>query len=280
MPIDPTSNTSLSAAVRGKSTRPLATAAEAIEHELSGAYGKFDYVDATLGNKPAIRLDCTEASGAPEYMRHYCLEHNDHLLRLRFITTSRSVSEPEFEAAAVASIRLAEPATECEFGELALVDYAPASLECVLVGSLVAHGRGEELSGRHLIGSLVHGDSGIAASILQSLGATPERLGYTGFPWTMTISISTSTGYCQYLAPAFSLLTRVVPRYARDTVRSHHVLLGILSKGQRRRRPRVCWRNSASAMAEARVALSRRDRTRARHRVARSAASAASHAST
>lgn len=202
-------------------------AAEAVERELSAAYAKFEYADTRLDGQPATRLDCTEAFGAPEYMRHYCLEHNGHLMRLRFITTNRAVSEPEIEAAA-GSIRLDEPATECTFGELALVDYAPASLECVLVGSLIAHQRGEQLSGRHLIGSLVHGDSGIAASILQSLGATAERLGHA----TPLDDDDPDFDIHRLRVPAaaFALLTRVVPRYARDTVRSHHVLLGILSK--------------------------------------------------
>ena len=233
-------------------------AAEAIERELSGAYGKFEYVDTTLEGKPAIRLDCTEASGAPEYMRHYCLEHNDHLMRLRFITTNRSVSELEFETA-VASMRLGEPATECEFGELALVDYAPASLECVLVGSLMAHEKDEALSGRHLIGSLVYGDSGIAASILRSLGATPERLGLAtplgdGDDDAGLDDAGLDIHRLPVPAAAFSLLTRVIPRYARDTVRSHHVLLGILSKDNTAGGPDLLT-ELGIGIAEARVAL-------------------------
>ena len=202
-------------------------AAEAIERELAEAYAKFEYTDTRLGGEPATRLDCTEAFGAPEYMRHYCLEHNHHLVRLRFITTNRAVSEPEFDAT-VASIRLGDPATECVFGELALVDYAPAALECVLAGSVIAHQRGEKLSGRHLIGSLVHGDSGIAASILQSLGATAERLGWA--PPSDDDDSDFDIHRLPVPTAVFSLLTGVVPRYARDTIRSHHVLLGILSK--------------------------------------------------
>jgi len=201
-------------------------AAEEVRRELSKAYAKFEYADTALDGRPATRLDCTEPFGAPEYIRQYCVEHNDHLLRLRFVTTNRAASESSIDAA-VASIGLAEPATECTFGELALVDYAPASLECVLVGSLIAHQLGEELSGRHLVASLVHGDSGIAASILQSLGVTPERL--RDAPPSDDDDPDLEVHRLPVPAAAFSLLTSVVPRYARDTVRSHHVLLGILS---------------------------------------------------
>ena len=228
-------------------------AAEAIQRELAEAYGKFEYADTMLDGKPAIRLDCTEAFGAPEYMRHYCLEHSGHLIRLRLITTNRAVTEPGLEAT-VASIRLCEPATECEFGELALVDYAPASLECVLVGSLIAHERNETLSGRHLIGSLVYGDSGIAASILLSLGATPERLGLATLLGNGDDDPDLDIHRLPVPAAAFSLLTRVVPRYARDTIRSHHVLLGILSKDNAAGGPDLLA-ELGIGIAEARVAL-------------------------
>lgn len=228
-------------------------AAEAIERELSTAYGKFEYADATLDGKPAIRLECTEAFGAPEYMRHYCLEHSNHLMRLRLITTNRAVTEPGLEAT-LASIRLRESATECVFGELALVDYAPAALECVLVGSLMAHEKDEALSGRHLIGSLVYGDSGIAASILRSLGATPERLGLATPLGDGDDDAGLDIHRLPVPAAAFSLLTRVIPRYARDTVRSHHVLLGILSKDNTAGGPDLLT-ELGIGIAEARVAL-------------------------
>ena len=202
-------------------------AAEAIERELAQAYGKFAYAHTKLGDHDAVRLDCTDAFGAPEYMRHYCLEHNGHLMKLRFVSTSRAAHESMIDAMA-ASIELSDPRTECVLGDLALPDYAPASLECVIVGALMAHQAGEELSGRHLLASLVRGDSGIAASILRSLGVTEEHLGIE--PWTEDDESDFDTREIRVPPAVFYLLTHVVPRYARETVRSHHVLLGILSK--------------------------------------------------
>ncbi|MDE0419935.1 MAG: hypothetical protein OXK76_03475 [Gammaproteobacteria bacterium] len=203
-------------------------AAEAIEDELAQAYAKFAYADTMLGGQQAVRLDCTDPFGAPEYMRHYCLEHNGHLMKLRFVSTSRAAHEPMIDAMA-GSIELTDPDTECALGELALPDYAPASLECVIVGALMAHQARKELSGRHLLTSLVRGDSGIAASILRSLGVTEARLGIE--PWTGDDAESDFDMREIRVPPAvFSLLTHVVPRYARETIRSHHVLLGILSK--------------------------------------------------
>ena len=202
-------------------------AAAAIETELSQAYSKFAYADTTLGGRPAVRLDCTDPFGAPEYMRHYCLEHNGHLVKLRFVSTSRAAHEPIIDGMAD-SVELNDPATECVLGELCLPDYAPASLECVFVGALMAHQGHEEFSGRHLLASLVRGDSGVAASILQSLGVTVERLGIE--PWTDGDGDSDFDMREIPVRPAvFALLTHVVPRYAREMIRSHHVLLGILS---------------------------------------------------
>ncbi|MDE0036787.1 MAG: hypothetical protein OXU77_04385 [Gammaproteobacteria bacterium] len=204
------------------------SAAKAIEQELAQAYSRFAHSDTKLGGHDAVRLDCTDAFGAPEYMRHYCLEHNGHLMKLRFLSTSRSAHESMIDAMA-GSIELGDPATECALGELALPDYAPAALECVIVGAIMAHETREELSGRHLLASLVRGDSGIAASILRSLGVTVERLGI--HPWTEDDAESDFDMQEIRVSPAvFSLLTHVVPRYARETIRSHHVLLGILSK--------------------------------------------------
>ncbi|MDE0191194.1 MAG: hypothetical protein OXQ90_07525 [Gammaproteobacteria bacterium] len=203
-------------------------AAKAIEQELAQAYGRFAHSDTKLGGHDAVRLDCTDAFGAPEYMRHYCLEHNGHLMKLRFLSTRRSAHESAIDAMA-GSIELGDPHTECALGELALSDYAPAALECVIVGAIMAHEAREELSGRHLLASLVRGDSGIAASILRSLGVTVERLGI--HPWTEDDTESDFDMREIRVPPAlFALLTHVVPRYARETIRSHHVLLGILSK--------------------------------------------------
>ena len=58
---------------------------------------------------------------------------------------------------------------------------------------------------------------------------TVERLGI--HPWTEDDAESDFDMQEIRVSPAvFSLLTHVVPRYARETIRSHHVLLGILSK--------------------------------------------------
>lgn len=61
------------------------TAAETLESELSQAYGKFAYAETKIGGQQAVRLDCTDAFGAPEYMRHYCLVHHGHLMKLRVL---------------------------------------------------------------------------------------------------------------------------------------------------------------------------------------------------
>ena len=58
---------------------------------------------------------------------------------------------------------------------------------------------------------------------------TVERLGI--HPWTEDDGESDFDMREIRVPPAlFALLTHVVPRYARETIRSHHVLLGILSK--------------------------------------------------
>ena len=46
------------------------SAAKAIEQELAQAYSRFAHSDTKLGGHDAVRLDCTDAFGAPEYMRH------------------------------------------------------------------------------------------------------------------------------------------------------------------------------------------------------------------
>lgn len=75
-------------------------AAKAIEQELAQAYGQFAHSHTQLGGHDSVRLDCTDAFGAPEYMRHYCLEHNDHLMKLRFVSTSRAAHESMIDAMA------------------------------------------------------------------------------------------------------------------------------------------------------------------------------------
>lgn len=200
-------------------------AAEAVERERSDPSARFKYTDATLGDKPAIRFDRTNSRHPQALERHYCLNHNDHLLTVRFGTTDRTTFEPVFDSM-VASIELGDPDRECLFAELSMTDYAPASIECVLIGALIAVGNGEDFSGRHLLAALVRGDSGIAASVLQTLGVTPGRLGDRSRP-----SDASDVAMLEIPVPPamFALLTRVIPGYARETVRTHHVLLAILS---------------------------------------------------
>lgn len=200
-------------------------AVEAVERERSDPSVRFQYADATLGGKPAIRFDRTDSRDPQASERHYCLNHNDHLLRLRFGTTDRTTFDPVFDSM-VASIELGDPDRECLFGELSMTDYAPASIECVLVGALIAAGSGEDFSGRHLLAALVRGDSGIAASVLQTLGVTPGRLGDRSRPGD-----GSDVAMLEIPVPPamFALLSRVTPGYARETVRTHHVLLAILS---------------------------------------------------
>ena len=197
-------------------------AAEAVERERSDPSVRFKYTDTILGGKPAIRLDPTNTRDPQASERHYCLNHNDHLLMLRFGTTNRTTFEPVFDSM-VASIELGDPDRECLLGELSMTDYAPASIECVLVGATIAVGSGEDFSGRHLLAALVLGDSGIAASVLRTLDITPARLGTpSDDPDTAMLAIP--------IPPAtFALLTRVIPGFAQDTIRTHHMLLGILS---------------------------------------------------
>ena len=201
------------------------TAAEAVERARSDPSVRFKYTDAILGGHPAIRFDRTNTRDPQASERRYCLSHNDHLLTLRFGTTSPTTFEPVFDSM-VASIELGDPDRECLLGELSMTDYAPASIECVIVGALIAAGSGEDFSGRHLLAALVRGDSGIAASVLQTLGVTPGRLGEDSQPaGGPDIAILETP-----VPPAmFALLTQVIPGYARETVRTHHVLLAILS---------------------------------------------------
>lgn len=156
-------------------------AAEAVERERSDPSVRFKYTDTILGGKPAIRLDPTNTRAPQASERRYCLKHNDHLLMLRFGTTDRTTFEPVFDSMA-ASIELGNPDRECLFGELSMTDYAPASIECVVVGARIAVGSGEDFSGCHLLAALVRGDSGIAASVLQTLGVAPGRLGERSRP--------------------------------------------------------------------------------------------------
>ena len=200
-------------------------AAEAIERERSDPSVRFKYTDTILGGKPAIRLDPTKTRDPQASERHYCLTHNDHLLTLRFGTTNRITFEPVFDSMA-ASIELGEPDRECLLGELSMTDFAPASIECVLVGALIAVRTGEGFSGRHLLAALVRGDSGVAASVLQTLDITPARLGAGLSP-----SDEPNTAILPIPVPpaTFALLTGGIPGLARDTIRTHHMLLGILS---------------------------------------------------
>ena len=200
-------------------------AAEAIERERSDPSVRFEYADTIIGGKPAIRLDRTKARHPQAWERHYFLNHNDHLLMLRFGTRDRTTFEPVFDSMA-ASIELGDGDRECLFGELSMTDYAPASIECVLGGALIAVGNGEDFSGRHLLAALVRGDSGIAASVLQTLGVSPGRLDEGSRP-----DVGSDIEILKIPIPPamFALLTQVIPGYARETVRTHHVLLAILS---------------------------------------------------
>lgn len=225
-------------------------AAEAVERERSDPSVRFKYTDTILGGKPAIRLDPTNARDPQASERHYCLKHHDHLLMLRFGTTDRSTFEPVFDSMA-ASIELGDPDRECPFGELSMTDYAPASIECVLMGALIAIGSGEDFSGRHLLAALVRGDSGIAASVLQTLGVTPGRLGEGSQP----VGGSDIAILEIPVPPAmFALLTQVIPAYARETVRTHHVLLAILSSRNHAGGPDLLEELGVQA-ADARTAL-------------------------
>lgn len=200
-------------------------AAEAVEHERSNPSVRFKYTETVLAGKPAIRFDRTNPRDPQASERHYYLNHNDHLIMLRFGTMHRTTFEPVFDSMA-ASIELGEPDRECLLGELSMTDYGPASIECVLVGALIAVRNGADFSGRHLLAALVRGDSGVAATVLQTLGIPPARLGPGLSP-----SDDPNTAILPVPVPpaTFALLTGVIPGLARDTIRTHHMLLGILS---------------------------------------------------
>ena len=204
-------------------------AAEAIERERPDPSARFEYTDTSLGDRPAIRLDHANNRHPQASERHYCLKHNDHLLTLRFTTTDREACDPVFDEMA-ASIELVDPDRECLLGQLSMTDYAPASIECVLGGAMTAARNGEDFSGCHLLAALVLGDSGVAASVLKTLDVTPERIGTPS-------RVADDSGIAMMEIPVpestFALLTQLIPGYARETVRTHHVLLGILSPRNR-----------------------------------------------
>ena len=203
---------------------PARAAAEAVERQRSDPSDRFEFTETMLAGTPAIRLDHANNRRPQASERHYCLKHNDHLLILRFTTTDRTASDPVFDQI-VASIELGDPGHECLLGELSMTDYAPATIESVLVGALIAAQRGEGFSGRHLLAALVLGDSGVAASVLKTLDVTPKRLG------KQTRVDDSGIAFLEVPVPAatFTLLTQLIPGYAQETVRTHHVLLGILS---------------------------------------------------
>ncbi|MDE0659998.1 MAG: hypothetical protein OXI79_10165 [Gammaproteobacteria bacterium] len=203
---------------------PARAAAEAVERARSDPSARFEYTDTMLGGTPAIRLDPANNRQPQASERHYCLAHNDHLFILRFTTTDRRACDPVFDQMA-ASIELGDASDECLLGELSMTDYAPASIECVLIGALMAAQKGEDFSGRHLLAALVLGDSGIAASVLRTLDVTPERLG------RQARVDDSGIAFLEIPVPAatFELLTQLMPGYALETVRTHHALLGILS---------------------------------------------------
>ena len=204
---------------------PARAAAEAVERQRSDPSVRFEYTDTKLGGKPAIRFDRSDTRQPQASERHYCLKHNDHLLILRFTAADPTVCDPGFDQMA-ASIELGDPGQECLLGELSMTDYAPASIECVLVGALIAAQNDEDFSGRHLLAALVRGDSGVAASVLKTLEVTPERLGRES-----RADDDSDIAFLEIPVPAttFELLTQLIPGYAQETVRTHHVLLGILS---------------------------------------------------
>lgn len=119
------------------------------------------------------------------------------------------------------------------------------------MGALIAVGSEEDFSGRHLLAALVRGDSGIAASVLQTLGVTPGRLGEGSQP----VGGSDIAILEIPVPPAmFALLTQVIPAYARETVRTHHVLLAILSSRNHAGGPDLLEELGVQA-ADARTAL-------------------------